>query len=268
MNDISEDIKEIGAPDLSSPLSKALVVLDAVAAADSPPRFVDLLTILPLSRATLHRQLRQLVSENMLIYNEVKQTYRIGMRVLRLAHSAWSRSSLASVAQEALDDLNQQVPETLHLAVLDGNQVLYLDKRLPPRSVRMFSSPGKVGPAYCTGVGKAMLAKLPEARLNTAISSQSFKRYTDKTLTSPQMLRDEIVRVQARGYALDDEEHEESIICLAVAIENRAGEPIGALSVTSTTFVTSLEGLVERYLVHLKTTAHVIAERAQVAMGL
>ena len=114
-------------PDLSSPISKALVVLDAVALAESPPRFVDLLNALPLSRATLHRQLRQLTREGMLAYDEVRQTYSIGMRVLRLAHSAWSRASLASVACDALDKLSAEIEETIHLAVLDNNQVLYVD---------------------------------------------------------------------------------------------------------------------------------------------
>lgn len=255
-------------PDLSSPISKALVVLDAVALAESPPRFVDLLNALPLSRATLHRQLRQLTREGMLAYDEVRQTYSIGMRVLRLAHSAWSRASLASVACDALDKLSAEIEETIHLAVLDNNQVLYVDKRLPPRSVSMFSSPGKIGPAYCTGVGKAMLAALPEAKLAEAIKAQSFQQHTEKTLVSEQMLREELVRIRERGHAFDDEEHEDTIICVALPILNKRGEPIGALSVTSTTYVTTLEKMAETYLPAMKIAVQEISENAQIALGV
>ncbi|KZK92354.1 MULTISPECIES: IclR family transcriptional regulator [unclassified Pseudovibrio] len=261
---ISEETEQ----DLTSPISKALVVLDAVAMAESPPRFVELLNALPLSRATLHRQLRQLVKEGMLVHDEVHQTYSIGMRVLRLAHSAWSRASLASVARDTLDTLSTQIPETIHLAVLDNNQVLYVDKRLPPRSVSMFSSPGKIGPAYCTGVGKAMLSALPEARLAEAIKAQSFQRHTDKTLVNETMLRDELARIRERGHAYDDEEHEGTIICVALPILNKRGEPIGALSVTSTTYVTSLDTMVETYLPAMKAATNEISENAQIALGV
>ncbi|AEV35805.1 transcriptional regulator, LclR family [Pseudovibrio sp. FO-BEG1] len=261
---ISEETEQ----DLTSPISKALVVLDAVALAESPPRFVELLNALPLSRATLHRQLRQLVKEGMLVHDEVHQTYSIGMRVLRLAHSAWSRASLASVARDSLDQLSAQIPETIHLAVLDNNQVLYVDKRLPPRSVSMFSSPGKIGPAYCTGVGKAMLSALPEARLAEAIRAQSFQRHTAKTFVNEKMLRDELARIRARGHAFDDEEHEDSIICVALPILNKRGEPIGALSVTSTTYVTSLDTMVETYLPAMTLAVQEISENAQIALGV
>lgn len=253
--------------DLTSPISKALAVLDAVALAESPPRFVELLNTLSLSRATLHRQLKQLAREGMLVHDEAHQTYSIGMRVLRLAHSAWSKASLASVACDALDQLSTKIPETIHLAILDNNQVLYVDKRLPPRSIAMFSSPGKIGPAYCTGVGKAMLSALPEARLVEAIKAQSFQRHTAKTLVNEQMLRDELVRIRERGCAFDDEEHEDTIICVSLVILNKRGEPIGALSVTSTTYVTSLNKMVEQFLPDMRIAVRDIAETAQVAMG-
>ena len=132
----------------------------------------------------------------------------------------------------------------------------------------MFSSPGKIGPAYCTGVGKAMLAALPEAKLAEAIKAQSFQQHTEKTLVSEQMLREELVRIRERGHAFDDEEHEDTIICVALPILNKRGEPIGALSVTSTTYVTTLEKMAETYLPAMKIAVQEISENAQIALGV
>ena len=91
-------------------------------------------------------------------------TYALGVRLVRLAHAAWAQSSLAPLARPYLDRLSAETGETIHLAQLDQGQVLYVDKRNAARPVEMFAQAGKVGPAYCTGVGKAMLAYLPNRR--------------------------------------------------------------------------------------------------------
>lgn len=254
--------------DLSSPISKALVVLDAVADCAHPPRFVELLNLVPLSRATLHRMLRQLTNEGMLAYDPDQQTYRVGLRLMRLAHSAWANTTLAGTAGDALDALGEAVNETIHLAVLDNYQVLYVDKRLPARSVQMYSSPGKIGPAYCTGVGKAMLAYLSDSHLEQAIAAQSFQKHTETTLTTPDALKRDLQEIRERGYAYDAEEHEPTIICIAVPILNRRKEAIGALSVTSTTGLTTLEKMTELYGDVLKQTALRIARNAEISMNL
>ena len=88
----------------------------------------------------------------------------LGVRLVRLAHAAWAQSSIAPLARPYIDRLSAEVGETIHLAQLDLGQVLYVDKRNAQRPVEMFSQAGKVGPAYCTGVGKAMLAYLPRGR--------------------------------------------------------------------------------------------------------
>jgi hypothetical protein len=105
------------------------------------------------------------LTQGMLSFDPERQTYTPGLRLVRLAHAAWQASSLAPIARPHLDDLSRTTGETVHLAQLDGGQVLYVDKRNAADPVEMYSQAGKVGPAYCTGVGKAMLAHLPEAEL-------------------------------------------------------------------------------------------------------
>ena len=125
----------------------------------------------------------------MLSYNEEEQTYKLGLKLVRMAHSAWLQSSLAPVAVPFIDDLSAKVGETVHLAELDNGQVLYVDKRNPASPIEMYSQAGKVGPAYCTGVGKAMMAFLDESELNKVISKQAFHKYTEHTITSAKALK-------------------------------------------------------------------------------
>lgn len=224
-------------------VGKALDVLDMVAARGRPVRFSDLLMDSAYPKATLYRLLQTLTNQGMLAHDEDRGTYALGLRLVRLAHAAWSTSSLAPLARRYLDELAAETGETIHLAQLDHGQVLYVDKRNAAKPVEMFSSAGKVGPAYCTGVGKAMLAHLDETALTAALARQSFHRFTAGTLDSPEKLKAELAAIRSCGHAFDREEHEAGIICCAVPILTRAGRVIGAISMTSTTARTSLSAL-------------------------
>lgn len=213
-------------------VGKALDVLDRVAAHAHPPRFAELLADSPYPKATLYRLLQTLTQQGMLVHDAARGTYAPGLRLVRLAHAAWAASSLAPVARPALDRLAAETGETVHLAQLDMGQVLYVDKRNAARPVEMFSQAGKIGPAYCTAVGKAMLAHLPPEALEAALLRQSFHRFTPTTLDSAERLRAELAVIRQTGHALDRQEHEPGIVCCAAPILSRAGAVLGAVSVT------------------------------------
>ncbi len=241
-------------------VGKALVVLDMVAARGRPVRFTELLADAAYPKATLYRFLQTLTNQGMLSYDADRQSYALGVRLVRLAHAAWAQSSLAPIARPWIDRLSDQLGETIHLAQLDQAQVLYVDKRNARRPVDMFAQAGKVGPAYCTGVGKAMLAFLPKAALEQALTQQTYHRFTPNTLTDARALQADLSVIRARGYAFDDEEHEPGIICVAVPVLTRAGRVIGALSVTSTTTRSTLQGMAAWVPQITETAAHVAAE--------
>lgn len=243
-------------------VGKALDVLDMVAAVGRPVRFTDLLARSEYPKATLYRLIQTLTHQGILAYDPDRQTYALGVRLVRLAHAAWATSSLAPLARPYLDELSAETGETIHLAQMDNGQVLYVDKRNAAKPVEMFAQAGKVGPAYCTGVGKAMLAYLSEDELERAIQRQSFHRFTDHTLDTPEKLKAELQAIRARGHAYDREEHEPGIICCAVPILSRTGRVIGALSVTSTTSRTTLADL-DSGAARIKQTAAQIAAEAE-----
>lgn len=224
-------------------VGKALSVLDQIASYGRPVRFGELLADSDMPKATLYRFVQTLTNQGMLQYDPDRQTYAPGLRLVRLAHAAWAQSSLAPVARSHIDALSAETGETVHLAQLDHAQVLYVDKRNARDPVEMFSQAGKVGPAYCTGVGKAMLAFLPEPELQTALAQQSWHQFTSATHGSATSLQRELTEIRAEGLSFDREEHEIGIVCVAVPILNSQSRPLGALSVTGTTRRTNLDTL-------------------------
>ena len=242
-------------------VGKALAVLDLVASFERPVRFGELLPLSPFPKASLYRFLQTLTGQGMLSYDDAQQTYAPGPRLLRLAHAAWRGFSLAPLAAEELDALAAEVGETIHLAQLDHAHVLYIDKRSPANAVRMYSSAGKVGPAYCTGVGKAMLAWLDGPALDAVIAQQSFHRFTPATLTDGDALRADLAESRRRGFAVDREEHEPGIVCVALPILG-GRQPIGALSVTAATTQRTLDDLMA-LVPRVRRAADAISEAAR-----
>ena len=243
-------------------VGKALEVLDLVAEFGRPVRFAELQMRSDFPKATLYRLVQTLVSQGMLAQDPDVGTYNLGVRLVRLAHVAWNQASLAPLARPHLDRLARLAQETVHLAQLDHGQVLYVDKRSALEPVEMFSQAGKVGPAYCTGVGKAMLAFLPEDELGEVLSQQSFHRFTSSTLTTQEALRAELAEIRRRGHAYDREEHEPGIQCVAVPVRSVTGRVLGAVSITGPLSRTSLADL-ETVLPEIKSTAIAIAEEAE-----
>lgn len=242
-------------------VGKAMDVLDQVAAFGRPVRFGSLLAASPYPKATLYRFLQTLTRQRLLEYDPENQTYGLGVRLVRLAHAAWQQSSLAPLARPHLDALSAKVGLTVHLAQLDHGQVLYVDKRNARQPVEMFSQAGKVGPAYCTGVGKTMLAYLPGPEQAQVLTQQSYHRFTPGTLPDRAALKAELDRIAERGHGYDREEHEPGIICIAVPILSAGGRVLGGLSITGSTNTTDFETL-DRLVPDLHATARAIAAQA------
>jgi DNA-binding IclR family transcriptional regulator len=237
-------------------VGKALEVLDKVASYGRPVRFTELLNDSPHPKATLYRLLQTLTNQGMLSFDRERQTYSLGLRLVGLAHSAWKQSSLAPVARPFIDELADSVGETVHLAQMTNGQVLYVDKRNANDPVEMFSQAGKVGPGYCTGVGKAIMAFMDEKTRAQALKQQAYMPFTANTHTSAESLSKELDEIRREGVAFDREEHEPNIICIAAPIlsNNRV---VGALSITSTTQRLSLAKLLKFKPALLKTAGDI-----------
>ena len=224
-------------------VGKALGVLDHVASFGRPVRFSEVLAQSDLPKPTLYRFIQSLTNQNMLSYDADRQTYAPGLRLLRLAHVAWEQSSLAPIARPFLDILAAEVGEAVHLAQIDNGQVLFIDKRKALAGYDTLAQAGQVAPAYCTGVGKVILAFMGEDRRARAMQQQAFLTYTSATHASASTLAGELATIRADGVAFDREEHEAGIISIAAPILIHKNRVIGALSIATTTQRHSIKGL-------------------------
>lgn len=216
-------------------VERAFGLLRIVCEAAHPPRFSQIVAASGLPKSTVNRLLATLETQGLVRVDADDRCYRPGYGLLSLASGTWEGLDIRRAAGPEMTALLEEFGETVHLAVLDGQEIIYLDKLESPRSIRLFSAVGKRGPVYCTGIGKAILAELPETRRDAIIAGLTFVRHTANTRVTPDTLRSELAAIRERGCAHDREEHEEGIGCVAVAVRNFRGEPIAGLSVTSTT---------------------------------
>ena len=243
-----------------SSLSKALNMLNHVCTSPVPLRFAELVDLSELPKATAHRQLNTLLEHGLVRFDEHKQAYYAGYGLLALAHRTWANLDIRDVAAASMRELWSSTHETIHLAVLDGTDVIYIDKLESPKSLRLYSAVGKKGPVYCTGVGKAMLAFLPDDKQQIVIDAQTFFRHTEHTLTSPEALKANLELIKKIGISLDLEEHEMGIKCAAAPIFNSRHEAVAAISVTAPAFRTS-DDVYEEMKVQVKQAADTISKR-------
>ncbi|AEF56072.1 IclR family transcriptional regulator [Marinomonas posidonica] len=242
-----------------SSLSKALNMLNHVCTSPVPLRFAELVDLSELPKATAHRQLNTLLEHGLVRFDEHKQAYYPGYGLLALAHRTWANLDIRDVAASPMRDLWSSTQETIHLAVLDGAEVIYIDKLESPKSLRLYSAVGKKGPVYCTGVGKAMLAFLPPKKQQQVICEQAFIRHTEHTLTTPKALQDNLQQIKDTGISLDLEEHEIGIKCAAAPIFNSRHEVVAAISVTAPAFRTH-DDIYEEMKGAVKLAAEVISK--------
>lgn len=221
-------------------LGKAMALVEMIADATVPLRFTDILKRSGQPRGTLHRQLRHLLDEG-LIETDGDAAYVPGLRLLRLAARAWSRNEFRQMAAPHLETLHARTGETVHLALLRGAQVIYLDKVEAHQAVRMHSQIGNASPAYCTGVGKAALSALDEVTIRAHLEGVVFERFTDSTHGDISSLLDDIVDIRQRGFAFDMEEHQSGICCVAAAIHVAEQGIIAGISVTAPAYRASLD---------------------------
>lgn len=237
-------------------LGKAIAVLDIVASAEQPMRFTDILALSDQPRGTLHRQLSNLVEEGLLSLGR-DHSYSVGIRLLRFAAKAWAGNQFRVIAEPHLRALHDLTGETVHLGVLRGAEVVYLDKVESRQSVRMYSQIGNASPVYCTGVGKAGLSALPDAELRSVVTTIKFRRFTDSTLITPDALLKEIEMIRASGNAYDREEHERGIRCVAAPIYSADRSFVGGLSVTGPAYRISMD-LLKSWAVLVRNAADAI----------
>lgn len=222
-------------------LDRALALLEALSHQGPDLTLAQISELLKLHKSTAHRLIMVLERHKLIEKNSNTGKYRLGLKLFELGTKAIGQLDLRERSRPFLERAVRDTGETGHLCVYDDGEVVYLDKIEPSRSVRLTSSVGRRNPAYCTAVGKAIMAYLPDAQVEDAVRKHGLDQLTRKTITNMLDLRADLAKVRSLGYAIDDEEHEEGVLCVGAPVWSVGEYPIAAISVSGPIFRLSHE---------------------------
>jgi len=217
-------------------VDRALAALDVLANRSSECSLVELCSALDLHKSTVHRLMMVLEQHRLVDKNPETGRYRLGLKLFEFGSKAIAALDPRRHARPYLDRLQRELGETVFFCILDDGQVFYLDKVESQQSIRTACTVGSRAPAYCTAVGKAMLAELPDAEVNDIVRRWGLKAITANTITTAATLRAELRAVRSRGYAIDNEEKEEGLRCISAAVRGHSGKLFAAISASGPAF--------------------------------
>ncbi|MBO2463981.1 IclR family transcriptional regulator [Actinomadura violacea] len=235
-------------------LSKVRLILEAFRPDDEGLSLAELVRRTGLRKATVYRLSQELVAWGAL--ERAGLGYRLGLRLFELGQLAPRRRILRDIALPYLEELAQATRETVHCAVRDGTELLYIEKLGGHRSVTRPSRTGGRMPLHCTATGKVLLAHAPSRVVNELLA-HPLPRFTGHTVIAPRLLRTELERIRRAGYAVESEETRVGYLSVAAPVRAARGRVAGAVSVAAPTSRTQLQRLVPAVL----ATAGRISER-------
>lgn len=188
-----------------------------------------------LPPSTTYRMLTTLAQHGMLEFEETTQLWFVGVETFRMGAGFLRRRKLAERGRHVIQRLMVETGETANLAVAESDGVVFVSQVETHEAIRAFFRPGTRGAYHSSGIGKAVLASLGPGPRLALLRSLAFERFTDKTFTSVATLEAELATVRERGFAIDDEERNLGMRCVAAAIFNEFGEPVGGVSVSGPT---------------------------------
>jgi len=186
-----------------------------------------------LAYSTAHRLLDTLLERDFVSQDDTSGKYRIGAKAFDVGSSYAGGKKLNDIAYVHMKALVDELGETVNLAVLSDAEAMYVHQVESSQMMRTFVKMGAKVPLYCTGVGKALVAWKEDKVIKSLLANASFEALTEHTITDFESYKERIEEVRARGYALDDEEVELGVRCVAAPIYDRQGEVIAALSLSA-----------------------------------
>jgi IclR family transcriptional regulator, KDG regulon repressor len=216
-------------------LERAAAVLDALAQYSQGASLGTLSARVGLSKGTTHRILSSLMYFDFVRQDAATRDYALGFKLVELGSCLLEQIDLRREAEPFLQDLSRRTNETTYLVILDRTEVVYLEKIESEDASTVLRATAKVGQrnaANSCAVGKTLLAELPEEDLNTFIRDMPLVQKTENTITDPLHLKEHLKAVRERGYAVDDEESERGIRCVAAPVRDERGRAVAAISIS------------------------------------
>ncbi len=258
-----EPVPRLREPRYSQSLERGLAILECFTPERPVWGIADLADELGMSRSTTHRYVLTLTALGHLVQGS-RRKYRLGLAVTELGMSALSATGLCEHAQVPLQELSRRAPYTLAIGMLDGPELVYLDRIRATRRGRPIGpglSAGSQLPPHCCAMGKLLLASLPEAERRRLIAELTLERRGPRTTTSKNALRAELARIRGEALVLSQEELAPGLYEIAAPVRTETREVTAAVGMQAHSSMISLEQLVERLGPHLISTADRISAR-------
>lgn len=215
-------------------IARALAVLEFLDTSQRGWNISELSRKLDVPKSTMHLIVSTLGRLGYVSREPGSRDYTLSIKVYELGRSLMKNVLLPNIALPHLEDLVRKLRLTAHLAILEHDQAIYVQKVDCPGMIKFDTYVGKRTNLHCTAIGKVLLAHSPEHKTNHILEREPFARYTRHTITAAISLRKELARVRERGYAVDDQEEELDVRCVGVPLFRPSGEFVAALGVTGT----------------------------------
>ena len=220
---------------------KAILILEAMSQSNDYVGIHDICAYTGYSQSTVHRLLGELVQCGYVEKNTSIKKYKIGMETAILASRFMNSNGIVSAARDELQRLNRSTSETVHLLSVTEYEVIYLDKIDTKYSLGLMSAVGKKNPLYCTAGGKAIAAFRDPAWIREYLAKVPLSPFTQNTLVTEEAFLQELSTIRRQGYAIDDREHHDDIICIGAPVFDYTGQAVASISVSAPSARFSLE---------------------------
>ena len=213
---------------------RALDIVDVLSNSEESLGVTQIANLAGLSKTTTFRLLGTLISAGYVQKIQDQNDYQLSMKFLKISDLILKRLDIREVAKPFIKNLSNSTKEIVHLAIMDGNEIVYIDKMEgSEHPMRIFSNVGKHTPIHCTGLGKVFLSELPDDEVEKIVAQKGLKKYTENTITDMGELKTELAAIKERGYAFDKMEHEIGIWCVAAPVFDRKKKIAAAISITA-----------------------------------
>ena len=212
-------------------LAKALSVLECFSVEQPELGISEISRTLGLQKSTVHNIVSTFQKCGYLIQNPENSKYALGLKVLHLSYIVSSHHGLRDLFLPYLTRIARETREVCYFGILDEREVLYIEAVYPYMHQQTRNILGERAPLFCTGLGKAMLAHMPESEIDAVLASP-MRAFTGFTVTDAAALRQQLEEVRTNGYAVDNMEHEFGIRCVAVPVFATGGQVLAAVSVS------------------------------------
>lgn len=216
-------------------IERVAAILDALSQSGKGASLGSVASRVGLSKGTTHRILGSLMHFDFVRQDPASRDYALGFKLVELGNCLLEQINLRKEAEALLQDLSQRTNETVYLVILDRTEVVYVEKIETEDTSVVLRATSKVGQrnaAHSCAVGKVLLADLPPGELDELLGEMVFIRKTENTITDPLQLKEHLGAVRTRGFAVDDEESERGIRCVAAPVRDERGRAVAAVSVS------------------------------------